>query len=83
MIGPDTVAAGIRLARAEEAWEPVLFGGMIPIVGAVAVVWLIWRAVKDNPENDLPPEERPSSPEYRYANDPGKKEGGPEDPPSP
>jgi uncharacterized membrane protein len=38
--------------RAEEAWEPVLFGGMIPIIGALAVLYLIWRAVKDNPEND-------------------------------
>jgi hypothetical protein len=57
MIGPDTVAAGIRLARAEEAWEPVLFGGMIPILGALAIVYVIWRAVKDNPEDDEPPDE--------------------------
>jgi hypothetical protein len=87
MIQPDAVAAAIRIVRAEEAWEPVLFGGMIPIVGAVAVVWLIWKAVKDNPEDDLPPEDRPSSASYRYANKvsserPAEKEGGPEDPPS-
>ncbi len=40
------------LPRAEEAWEPVLFGGMIPIIGALAVLYLIVRAVRDNPEND-------------------------------
>jgi hypothetical protein len=61
MIQPDTVAAGIRFARAEEAWEPVLLGGMIPIVGALAVLYVIWRAVKDNPEND-PPADEPSPP---------------------
>jgi hypothetical protein len=70
VIGPDTVAAGIRIVRAEEAWEPVLFGGMIPILGAGAIVWLLWRAVKDNPEDD-----EPNPPE-------GKKGDGPEDPPS-
>jgi hypothetical protein len=57
MIQPDTIAAGIRIVRAEEAWEPVLFGGMIPILGAGAVVWLIRYAIKDPPEHnkDLPP----------------------------
>jgi hypothetical protein len=56
VIGPDTVAAGIRIVRAEEAWEPVLFGGMIPIVGAAGVLWLIRYAIKDPPEHnkDLP-----------------------------
>lgn len=66
MIQADAVAAGIRIVRAEEAWEPVLFGGLIPIIGAGGVFWLIWRAVRDNPENDEPKD----------------KEGGPEDPPS-
>jgi hypothetical protein len=57
MIQPDTVAAGIRIVRAEEAWEPVLFGGMIPILGALAIVWLIRYAIKDPPNHnkDLPP----------------------------
>jgi hypothetical protein len=57
MIQPDTVAAGIRIVRAEEAWEPVLFGGMIPILGALAIVWLIRYAIKEPPEHnkDLPP----------------------------
>jgi hypothetical protein len=56
MIQPDTVAAGIRIVRAEEAWEPVLFGGMIPILGALAIVWLIRYAIKEPPEHnkDLP-----------------------------
>jgi hypothetical protein len=50
MIQPDTVTAGIRLVRAEEAWEPVLLGGMIPILGAGAVFWLIRWAIKEPPE---------------------------------
>jgi hypothetical protein len=62
MIGPDTIAAGarltagIRLPRAEEAWEPVLLGGMIPAIGAGAVFWLIRYAIKEPPEHnkDLP-----------------------------
>lgn len=52
MIPPDAVAAGIRIVRAEEAWEPVLFGGMIPIIGAVGVLWLIRYAIKDPPEHN-------------------------------
>ncbi|HEX3734338.1 MAG TPA: hypothetical protein VHU86_04215 [Solirubrobacterales bacterium] len=40
------------LVRAEEAWEPVLLGGLIPILGALAVVYIVVRAVRDNPEND-------------------------------
>ncbi|MFT3865901.1 MAG: hypothetical protein QM729_16675 [Solirubrobacterales bacterium] len=51
MIEPDAVAAAIRLPRAEEAWEPVLFGGMIPIIGAVGVLWLIRHAIKEPPED--------------------------------
>jgi hypothetical protein len=52
MIQPDAVTAGIRIVRAEEAWEPVLFGGMIPIVGAGAVLWLIRWAIKEPPEHN-------------------------------
>jgi hypothetical protein len=64
MIQPDTVAAGIRIVRAEEAWEPVLFGGMIPILGALAIVWLIRYAIKEPPEHnkDLPPGEDHTTP---------------------
>ncbi len=56
MLQPDSAVAAIRLVRAEEAWEPVLFGGMIPAIGAAAVFWLIRYAIKEPPEHnkDLP-----------------------------
>jgi len=74
VITPDEVAAGIRIVRAEEAWQSVVFAGMIPIVGALAVGLVIWRAVKANPENDPPPETEKEG---------GAERGGPEDPPPP
>jgi hypothetical protein len=40
------------LVRAEEAWEPVLLGGMIPILGLAGLAYLIIRAVRDNDEDD-------------------------------
>jgi hypothetical protein len=52
VIQPEVITAGIRFARAEESWIPVLFGGMIPIVGAGAIFWLIWHAVKEPPEDE-------------------------------
>jgi hypothetical protein len=52
MIQPEMVTAGVRIARAEEAWQPVLLGGLIPIVGAGAVLWLIRWAIKDPPEHN-------------------------------
>jgi hypothetical protein len=63
MIQPDTIAAGIRLVRAEEAWEPVLFGGMIPILGALAIFWLIRYAIKEPPEDHKGPEDDQISPQ--------------------
>ena len=48
----EALAIAVILVRAEEAWEPVLFGGMIPIIGALAILYIIVRAVRDNPEND-------------------------------
>jgi hypothetical protein len=36
---------------ASEAWAAV-FGGLIPIVGLVAIGYLIVRAVRDNDEDD-------------------------------
>lgn len=36
---------------ASEAW-PAVFGGLIPIVGLLAIGYLIVRAVRDNDEND-------------------------------
>ncbi len=62
MIQPDTLTAGIRLVRAEEAWEPVLFGGMIPILGAGAIFWLIRYAIKEPPEEKGPEDDEPSPP---------------------
>ncbi len=65
MIPPDTLTAGIRIVRAEEAWQPVLFGGMIPILGAGAVFALIRYAIKDPPEDKKGPEDElpPPGPE--------------------
>jgi hypothetical protein len=62
MIQPDVVTAGVRLVRAEEAWEPVLFGGMIPILGAGAVFALIRYAIKDPPEDEGPESDEPPPP---------------------
>jgi hypothetical protein len=36
---------------ATEAW-PAVFGGLIPIVGLLAVGWLIVHAARDNDEDD-------------------------------
>jgi flagellar biogenesis protein FliO len=36
---------------AAEAWAAV-FGGLIPIVGLVAIGWLIVRAVRDTGDDD-------------------------------
>jgi hypothetical protein len=59
MIQPDTLTAGIRIVRAEEAWEPVLLGGMIPILGAGAIFWLIRWAIKEPPEENGPADDLP------------------------
>lgn len=40
------------LVRAEEAWEPVLLGGLIPILGLGTLAYLIVRAVRENDEGD-------------------------------
>jgi len=40
----------------EAAWA--VAGGLIPIIGAVAVGLIIWRAVRDNPEDDSGDDER-------------------------
>jgi hypothetical protein len=60
VIAPDQIEAGIRIVRGEEAWEPVLFGGMIPIAGALGILFLIRWAIKEPPEDDEPGgEEKP------------------------
>jgi len=48
----ELLALALVLVRAEEAWEPVLFGGLIPLFGALAVGFIIYRAVRDNDESD-------------------------------
>ena len=45
----EALAIATILVRAEEAWEPVLLGGLIPIIGALAILYIIIRAVRDNP----------------------------------
>ena len=66
MIPPETISAGIRIVRAEEAWEPVLFGGMIPILGAGAIFALIRYAIKEpgekkkEDESEDPPSSGPT-----------------------
>ncbi len=39
------------MVLASEAW-PAVFGGLIPIVGLVAIGYLIVRAVRDNDQDD-------------------------------
>jgi hypothetical protein len=36
-----------------EAWEPVLFAGLIPILGATAIAFLLWHAVRQKPEKEI------------------------------
>jgi hypothetical protein len=48
----ELAAITMLLVRAEEAWEPVLLGGLIPLFGAIAVGFIIYRAVRDNDESD-------------------------------
>jgi hypothetical protein len=46
------IEAALHLVRAEEAWEPVLLGGLIPILGALAIFFVIFLAVRDNPNDE-------------------------------
>lgn len=48
----ELLAIVVVLVRAEEAWEPVLLGGLIPLLGALAVGIIIYRAVRDTDEED-------------------------------
>jgi len=38
------------LVLAEEAWQPVLLGGLIPILGLTGLGYLLYRAVRNNDE---------------------------------
>jgi len=40
------------MSFAAEAWEPVLFGGLIPILGAAAIAFLLWYAVRKPREGE-------------------------------
>jgi hypothetical protein len=42
------------IALATEAW-PAVFGGLIPILGLVAIGYLIVRAVRDDDDGPSPP----------------------------
>jgi hypothetical protein len=48
----EVLTLAALLTRAEEAWEPVLFGGLIPLFGALAIGLIIYRAVRDNDEEN-------------------------------
>jgi hypothetical protein len=48
----EALTIALLLVRAEEAWEPVLLGGLIPLLGALAIGLIIYRAVRDNDESD-------------------------------
>jgi hypothetical protein len=48
----ELLTVAVLLVRAEEAWEPVLLGGLIPILGLGALAYLLVRAVRDNDEGD-------------------------------
>jgi hypothetical protein len=39
------------IASAAEAW-PAVFGGLIPILGLVAIGYVIYRAVRDDDNSD-------------------------------
>jgi hypothetical protein len=47
----EALTIAMVLVRAEEAWEPVLFGGLIPILGLAGLGYIIIRAVRNNDES--------------------------------
>jgi hypothetical protein len=46
----EALTIAMVLVRAEETWEPVLLGGLIPILGLAGLGYLIIRAVRNNDE---------------------------------
>ena len=50
----DERAAGVCAdpGASRRGLEPVLFGGMIPILGARAIGFIIWRAVRDTDDKE-------------------------------
>ena len=82
MIDAQALTAGIRIVRAEEAGLSVIIGGLIPFLGIVALSYIVWRAVKSNPENDPIVYDDPEPAPPQATPPEGEKEGGPEGPPS-
>jgi hypothetical protein len=39
------------IPSATEAW-PAVFGGLIPVLGLAAIGYIVYRAVRDNDEDD-------------------------------
>jgi hypothetical protein len=48
----EALTIAMILVRAEEAWQPVLLGGLIPILGLAGLGYLLFRAIRDNDENE-------------------------------
>ncbi len=48
----EALTIALILVRAEEAWEPVLLGGLIPILGLAGLGYIIFRAVRNNDESN-------------------------------
>jgi hypothetical protein len=48
----EALTIAMVLVRAEEAWEPVLLGGLIPILGLVGLGYLLFRAVRDKDDDE-------------------------------
>jgi hypothetical protein len=48
----EALTIAMILVRAEEAWQPVLLGGLIPILGLAGLGYLLFRAVRDNDESN-------------------------------
>ncbi len=55
------LAITVALPPALEAWPAVVGAGLIPIVGLIAVGYLILRAVRDHDEEDADEPEPPST----------------------
>jgi hypothetical protein len=51
-VSGEVLLLAALVVRAEEAWEPVLLGGLIPILGAAAIAYIIYRAVREDEEQE-------------------------------
>lgn len=48
----EALTIATALVQAAEAWEPVLLGGLIPILGLAGLGYIIFRAVRNNDESN-------------------------------